>query len=99
MASQYPASIGSVSALPLATALAIIPTLPRPLLNRLVERAIDHMDEQDGDADLEPNGDELDFNRAEDDFDDYRAGWIVEAGCPISDPPEDEHDREEVWFG
>jgi hypothetical protein len=54
MASHGP-EFGSASALPLATALAIIPTLPRPLLNRLVERAIDHMDRQDGDPDLEPD--------------------------------------------
>ena len=65
MASQYPTTIGSASALPLATALAIIPTLPRPLLNRLVERAIDHMDEQDGDADLEPDDPPEDENDRE----------------------------------
>lgn len=48
-------SISSAAALPIA--LATIPSLPRPLLKRLVERAIDRLDELDGDPDLE-DGDE-----------------------------------------
>lgn len=44
---------GRASALPLDTLLAAIPSLPRPLLSRLVQRAIEHMDEQDGDPDIE----------------------------------------------
>lgn len=44
-------SIGRASALPIA--LAIVPSLPRPFLKRLIERAIDHLDELDGDPDLE----------------------------------------------
>ena len=49
----HPAHIGRASALPLSTALSIIPSLPRPLLARLVERALERLDEIDGDADLE----------------------------------------------
>ena len=41
------------SHMPLNVALAVLPTLPRPLLARLVANAIDLLDRQDGDADLE----------------------------------------------
>lgn len=46
---------GSASALPdpLALALSAIPSLPRPLLSRLVARAIERLDELDGDPDFE----------------------------------------------
>jgi hypothetical protein len=37
----------------LEVALGVIPSLPRPLLSRLVQRAIDHLDQLDGDCDLE----------------------------------------------
>lgn len=103
MASQYPPSIGCVSALPLATALSVIPSLPRPLLARLVERAIERLDEIDGDEDVELNGDELDGSHgAEDEFQDH---WLahtdVGAGCPVSDPAEDQGDAEPLlgWSG
>lgn len=43
MASHSP--IGSASAPPLSAALSIIPCLPRPLLARLVDRAIERLDE------------------------------------------------------
>lgn len=69
MASQYPTSIGSASALSLATALAVIPSLPRPLLNRLVERAIEHMDQIDGDPDLEDNHDQEAIDECEPEHD------------------------------
>jgi len=49
------------SQLPLNIALSVIPSLPRPLLARLVERAIDRMDALDGDADLELTATEDDF--------------------------------------
>jgi len=42
------------SHMPLNVALAIVPTLPRPILARLVARAIERLDELDGDADLVP---------------------------------------------
>lgn len=48
-----PHEFARTSALPLAAALAIIPSLPRPMLSRLVARAIERLDEQDGDPDLE----------------------------------------------
>jgi len=38
--------------------LATIPSLPRPVLARLVARMIDRLDELDGDTDLEPDNDD-----------------------------------------
>jgi hypothetical protein len=38
------------------------------VIERLVARLIEHLDEQDGDPDLEPNGDERDGSAAEDDW-------------------------------
>lgn len=40
-------------ALPIDLLLSAIPSLPRQLLDRLVERAIDRIDELDGEPDLE----------------------------------------------
>lgn len=37
--------------------LAAIPSLPRPMLARLVDHMIDRLDDLDGDADQEDNGD------------------------------------------
>jgi hypothetical protein len=54
MASHAP-NFGRVSALPLSAVLASIPSYPRPVIERLVTRLIHHLDEQDGDADLEPD--------------------------------------------
>lgn len=42
---------------PLAIALSVIPSLPRPLLSQLVARAIERLDEIDGDTDLEDGHD------------------------------------------
>lgn len=50
-------SIGGASALPIA--LAVIPSLPRPYLARLVARMIDRLDELDGDADIEPDDEDM----------------------------------------
>ncbi len=50
-------SRGGTRALPLDLLLAAIPSLPRAALNALVDRAIDRMDEDDGDPDLEPEVD------------------------------------------
>ena len=50
---------GRASALPLCAVLGAIPSYPRPVIERLVARLIDHLDEQDGDPDLEPTGDEF----------------------------------------
>jgi hypothetical protein len=72
-------------ALPLDVILSAIPSFPRPVLARLTARLIDHMDQLDGDPDLEPNGDELDGSLVEDEagifLSDYRG-----PGCIISDP-------------
>lgn len=45
--------LGGAPALPLSVLLAAIPSLPRPILERLTQRLIDHLDEIDGDPDLE----------------------------------------------
>lgn len=60
---------------PLDTMLATIPSLPRPMLARLVSRMIEQMDEIDGDPDTEQNGDE----------DDFLLHLSDGPGCPISD--------------
>lgn len=71
------------SRLPADLALSVIPSLPRPVLERLVQSIIDRLDDMDGDTDIEPNGDEEDGNRCEDDvMHHYGEG----AGCPIADP-------------
>lgn len=87
--------LGNPRALPIDILLTAIPSLPRPALARLVERAIDHMDQQDGDPDLEPNGDELDTGNAEDEHWTAAPWGMGGPGCPISDPGEDEHDQED----
>lgn len=91
MSTRHAHSIGSTSALPLSTALSVIPSLPRPLLARLVERAIERLDEEDGDPDLE------DATGLEDAFEDHedRFGYGG-PGCDVGDPGEDEHDREAI---
>jgi len=72
----------------------LLRSLPRPVLNRPVERAIDYMDEIDGDADFELSGDGYWF--AEDEFCDHPRGCDGGAGCPVSDPTEDTNDAENV---
>jgi hypothetical protein len=53
---------GGAQALPLPAMLATIPSLPRPVLARLVARMIDRLDELDGDPDLEPEEDRCSAN-------------------------------------
>lgn len=72
---------GGASTPPLSLALSMIPNLPRPLLSRLVARAIDRLDEIDGDPDAEQTGDE-----AEPDFAKLRQGYGYGVGCAVSDP-------------
>ncbi|USI78722.1 hypothetical protein [Sphingopyxis sp. USTB-05] len=77
---------GAASSLPLDLALDIIPSLPRPLLARMVARMIDRLDELDGDTDLEPNGDEQDHSGGEDDCDPARDRLRGHGpGCPVAD--------------
>jgi hypothetical protein len=61
--------------------LAAIPSLPRPMLTRLVDQMIDRLDELDGDADEEDNGDAepIDEREAEEEY-----GLV--AGSPLSRP-------------
>ena len=50
----HAADFGRASALPLSAVLGSIPSYPRPVVERLVARLIDHLDEQDApSADLE----------------------------------------------
>jgi len=74
-------SIGrGASRLPADIALALIPSLPRPHLERLVQQLIDGLDAADGDPDVEPE--ETDHSGGEDD-----SAAIVHdgPGCPIAD--------------
>lgn len=73
-------------AIPADIALSLIPSLPRPVLERLAQQIIDHLDDADGDTDVEANGDELDGDGAEDDFMEHGENWKQEPGCPIADP-------------
>lgn len=70
--------------------LAVIPSMPRPALARLVQQAIDRMDDIDADADLEPSGDEFDGSLGEDDFCCHDAGSAPGPGCSLSEAAEDE---------
>lgn len=56
------------SRLPADIALSMLPSLPRPVLERLAQSIIDRLDDMDGDPDIEPDGDEQDHGNAEDDW-------------------------------
>lgn len=82
MASHIPHP-GRASAIPLSAVLASIPSYPRPVVERLVARMIDHLDEQDGDPDFE------DATNAEDEGITPAARQLFgygQPGCPVSDP-------------
>lgn len=82
---------GRVPALPLSAMLASIPSYPRPVIERLVARMIDHLDRQDGDPDLEDNGDEQDYSVA---------GWTVgRHGSEAEDAEEDDPAEEDDHSG
>jgi hypothetical protein len=69
MASHAP-DYGSPSGLPLSVVLGAIPSYPRPVIERLVARLIDHLDNQDAPlADLEED------DPAEDAHDAERGSW------------------------
>lgn len=63
-------------------ALAILPSLPRPVLSRLVTRMIEQMDQIDGDADCDEDDAEDAFA-----FSMLTRWWSESAGpgCPASD--------------
>jgi hypothetical protein len=81
----------------LEAALSVIPSLPRAVLERLVQRAIERLDDMDGDPDLECNGAE----------DEWMGKWWLRwrssgPGCPISDPgggnvTDERHDGDEGY--
>lgn len=87
MASHLQA-LGRAAALPLSEVLASIPSYPRPVVERLVARMIELLDQDDGDPDLEeddPGGqcDEDEINTGIARI--YEQGRSLEgAGCPIS---------------
>ena len=71
--------------LPLNVALAILPTLPRPYLARIVANAIELMDVAQGDTDLEPEVTEQDDEPEIDDEpeeDDHGGGNVEDEGEP-----------------
>lgn len=74
--------------LPIDLLLSSIPCLPRRALDLLAQRAIDRLDELDGDPDLEANDDELDGSLGEDDFHSHHTTPWTGPGCPVSDPSE-----------
>ena len=75
------------SRLPAAIGLSLIPSLPRPVLEWLAQQIIDHLDDTDGDTDVEANGDEGDYTGGEDDMDPTHVRCFDNAaGCPASDP-------------
>lgn len=85
---------GRASALPLSAVLASIPSYPRPVIERLVSRLIETLDEDDGDTDVELNGDELDSTLAEDELpaDNSHKGslhWCMPSGDCEDDEDDD----------
>lgn len=83
MASHAP-NYGRASALSLSAVLGAIPSYPRPVIERLVSRLIEYLDDQDGDPDADENDAEDAFafsQTATFYLTDYRG-----PGCPISDP-------------
>lgn len=66
------------------TALELVDTVT---LLDTADLLIAELDALQGDVDLEPNGDELDSNSAEDDFCDHNTPHHLQGpGCPLSDP-------------
>jgi hypothetical protein len=63
--------------------LGAIPSYPRPVIERLVARLIDHLDEQDGDPDLEADP----FNEGEPAFDAHSRALVNRH--PTTDPNSD----------
>lgn len=77
---------GGAQPLPIALIGQAVPKLTRNELEALTERLLIALDQIEGDSDLEPNGDELDGNTAEDDFLDHSYRFRAEPGCPVADP-------------
>jgi hypothetical protein len=73
--------------------------LTNRMLASLAEFSVSLLDVLQPDADLEPNGDELDGSMGEDDFHHQNAGYLGYPGCPVSDPGGCEHDGREEELG
>lgn len=76
------------NALPLSMLRQATRWLTRSEQEDLIEQLIAALDAADGSDDVELNGDEYDSTLAEDDWCVHRPDGA--AGCPVSDPPEDD---------
>jgi hypothetical protein len=81
---QHPAYVP-----PMPPVARILAQFDRERLSGFIEVAIGLLDVMEGDPDVEANGDELDGAPAEDDFWPH-SNWKDAAGCPVSDPEEDD---------
>ena len=81
------ASRAATPAVPLDLFLSTLPSFSRPVLARLTARLIDHLDELDGDADLEEDNEDCGHDEAEPDFRKRRRHRrnFAGPGCMISD--------------
>ena len=98
MATQFS---GGASALPLDAALAILPSLPRPVLSRLVTRMIERLDQIDGDTEGEEDDEDCGHDEGEPDY--RRPHWRLRKwagpGCRISDEDHGSEENGEVEEG
>jgi hypothetical protein len=82
------ATRAATPAVPLDLFLSTLPSYPRPVLARLTARLIDHLDEVDGDPDLEEDNEDCGHDEGEPDFRKrprHRRNFSG-PGCNISDP-------------
>ena len=98
MATQFS---GGASALPLDAALAILPSLPRPVLSRLVTRMIERLDKIDDDPEGEEDNEDCCHDDGEPDY--RRPPWRLRKwagpGCRISDEDHGSEENGEVEEG
>ena len=89
--------IPAALAVPPAAVSRVLSRFDRPAIEGFIAIAIDLLDLADGDADLEPDGDETDGSLAEDEpcarFETLCGG----PGCGISDPDDGRDGREEEY--
>ena len=78
---------------PPAAVTRVLASFDRQQLEGFVAVALDLMDLDDGDPDLEVNGDELDGTNAEDEVGNNHFNYGLGPGCPISDPDSAVDDR------
>jgi hypothetical protein len=88
---MYQPKIEAVIPLPAPIAFALGARLaPRPVVEAMIEQLIAALDETDGDADIEPNGDEQEDSEALQHLIDHRGRFY--GFLAIGDGEEDEHD-------